>query len=153
MRKPIAKITKENHLNNLISNLPLFTIIYGVQCALAHYFFRDIVDPGSFAIILGATIIGLISCLYAYDKYHHIIIYQDKLQVYLELFGSSQTIPFSEIKEIIVPAEECDFASMTLVLKNDQQIDFHFIDYPVQVKEVLLSLNSENEFSSGSEAA
>lgn len=153
MRKPIAKITKENHLNNLVSNLPLFTIIYGIQCALAHFFFRDIVEPGNFAMILGGTIVGLISLLYIHDKYHHIIIYEDRLQVYFEPFSLSKTIPFSEIESIIAPKEECDFASLTLVLKNKQQIDFHFIDYPVQVKKVLLTIKADGSFDNESSAA
>ena len=145
MNKPIAKITKENHLNNLISNLPLFTIVYGIQCALAHFFFRDIVDPGNFAMILGGTIVGLISMLYAYDRYHHIIIYQDKVQIYFELFNLSQTISFEHIEEIIAPREECDFASLTLVLSDKQRIDLHFVDYPVQVKQVLLTIKNGTE--------
>lgn len=143
MTKPIAKITKENHLNNLIANLPLFTIIYGVQCALAHFFFRDIVDPGNFAMILGGTIIAMITMLYTYDKYHHIIIFKEGLQVYSDLFGTSHLIPFDQIEEIRVPKEECDFASLTLILKNKKQIDFHFIDYPVQVKKVLLTIKGD----------
>lgn len=145
MNKPIARITKENHLNNLIANLPLFTIIYGVQCALAHFFFRDIVDPGNFAMILGGTIVGMISLLYVYDRHHHIIIYKDSLQIYFEIFGISQKIPFDQIVDIKVPNEECDFASLTLVLKDKSQIDFHFIDYPVQVKQVILSIQGEKD--------
>lgn len=144
MTKPIARITKENHLNNLISNLPLFTIIYGIQCALAHFFFRDIVDPGNFAMVLGGTIVGLIGLLYTYDKYHHILIYKDKLQVYFEPFKMSQIITFDQIADIQVPESECEFASMTLILKNNERIDFHFIDYPVQVKQVLLTIQKEN---------
>ena len=145
MKKPIAKITKENHLNNLINNLPLFTIIYGFQCLLAHFFFREIVNVGDFSAILGGSIIGLITLLYAYDKYHHIVLFEDSIQVYTEVLGHRKTILFDQIQEIIVPRDECDFASLTLQLKDESKIDFLFVDYPLQVKKVILNLKNQKE--------
>ena len=68
MEKALAKLTRENHFNNLIDNLPLFTIMYAAQCALAHYVFYEIVNPGHFAMILGVTLILIMSGVYIYDR-------------------------------------------------------------------------------------
>lgn len=107
---------------------------------MAHYFFQEIVNVGNFSAILGGSIIGLITLLYAYDKHHHIILFEDSIQVYAEVLGHRKTIVLEQIEDIIVPKDECDFASLTLVLKDKSKIDFLFIDYPVQVKRVILSL-------------
>lgn len=145
MEKPIAKITKENHFNNLVNNLPLFTCIFAIQCTMAHFVFAEIIDPGSFAIILSSTLITLFSFIYAYDRHHHILIYKDKIRVHFKLTGSEKIIPFATIKKVLAPEEECEFASLSLVLKNDEMVDFHFIDYPVQVKKIILKYIAENQ--------
>lgn len=145
MERPIAKITKENHFNNLVNNLPLFTSIFAIQCAMAHFVFSEIIDPGSFAIILGTTLITLFSFIYAYDRHHHIFIYKDKIHVHFNLIGSEKVIPFATIKKVLAPEQECEFASLSLVLKNDEVVDFHFIDYPVQVKKIILKYIEENQ--------
>jgi len=139
MENAIAKLTRENHFNNLINNLPLFTILYATQCALAHYVFYDIVNPGSFAVALGTCLIFLVSSIYVYDKYHHVIIYKNRFHVYFEIFGISKTIMFDDIEDIVGPSEECEFSSLRLVLKNDLVYDLHFIDYPMQVRKILLT--------------
>lgn len=137
MENAIARLTKENHFNNLIGNLPLFTILYGVQCALAHFVFSDIVNPGHFALALGASLIFLMSFIYIYDRFHHVIIYKNRLHIYFEPLKTSKDIMFEDIQEIYAPEQECEFASLRIQLKNKQVVDLHFIDYPLQVKQIL----------------
>lgn len=144
MEQAIAKLTRENHFQNLINNLPLFTILYGTQCALAYFVFYEIVDPGVFALALAGCLITLISSLYIYDSYHHIIIYKNRLHIYFELFGLSKTIMYEDILDILAPEQECEFSSIRLVLSEDRVYDIHFIDYPMQVRKILL--NYINQF-------
>ena len=137
MSKPIAKITKEHHFDNLINNLPLFTILYATQCLMAHFIFSEIVNPSLFAIVLGATLITLLSTIYVYYRYHHIIVFEDRIHIYFEPLNISKIIQISSIKKIEAPLEECEFASIYITLQNDELIGLHFIDYPLQVKNFL----------------
>ncbi|MBD64367.1 MAG: hypothetical protein CME62_04120 [Halobacteriovoraceae bacterium] len=137
MDKALAKLTRENHFNNLIDNLPLFTILYGAQCAMAYFIFYNIVDPGRFAVILGISIISIMSAIYVYDKYNHVLVYKNKIQIFFEVFGTSKVIHFDDILDFQAPSFECEFGPVTIVLKNKSVIHLQFIDYPVQVKKVL----------------
>lgn len=137
MENAIARLTKENHFNNLIGNLPLFTVLYVVQCALAHFVFNDIVNPGHFALALGASLIFLMSFIYVYDRYHHIIIYKNRLHIFFEPLRMSKSIYFDDIVDIISPEQECEFASLRIQLKDEKVYDIHFIDHPLQVKQIL----------------
>lgn len=137
MDKALAKLTRENHLNNLVENMPLFVILYAAQCAMAHFIFYNIVDPGHFAVILGLTLIIVMLGIYIFDKYNHIIVYENKLQIFFEVFGTSRVIAFDDIIDIQAPEQECEFGPITLVLKNKKVVHLQFIDYPVQVKKIL----------------
>ncbi len=138
-KQAIAKLGKENHLNGLMARLPFLTTIYGIQCLLIYHMVTEI-NASHFAVSLGLMLIGLVTSLFIYDKYHHVLLYQDHLLVYFEPLNTAKKILYEDIQEIVVPENECDFSSIMLKLKNEQNISFHFIDYPHEVKQVITDL-------------
>lgn len=139
MDNAIARIGRDNHLNNLINKLPLITVIFGLQCFFLMQMSGQI-NVGEFASMMGLFLIGLVGSLYVYDKYHHVIIYQDQIVVYFSPLNTQRVIALSDIENIIAPEEECDFSSISLQLKTNETVSFHFVDYPVQVKTVIEDL-------------
>ena len=147
MDKAIVKIGRDNHLGNLFSKLPLITVIFGMQCFFLMQM-KSQVNVGEFSTLMGACLIALIGSLYVYDRYHHVIIYKDQIVVHFSLFNLHKVIPLSEISFIRAPAEECDFSSITLELKSNEKISFHFVDYPLQVKSIIEDLQRGDDVSS-----
>jgi hypothetical protein len=56
-------------------------------------------------------------------------------------------ISLDEIENIIAPAEECDFSTLSLELKSKEVISLYFVDYPVQVKAVIEDLQRGKDVS------
>lgn len=139
METPIAKIGRDNHLNNLMGKLPLITAIFGLQC----FFLMQVqseINIGEFSFIMGSFLVALICSLFIHDKYHHVLIYKNHLTIYFAPLNLKREISMDEIKEIFAPKEECDFASISIELKSKEIISFHFVDYPLQVKSVIEDL-------------
>lgn len=145
MSDAIAKVGRTNHLNSLLAKLPLLTFLYGMQCYLIHEFSPE-VEIGNYALWLGIGLISLVSLLYAYDRYHHVLIYKDKLVLHFELLGLSKEVHYDQIDQIITPEEECDYASILLKLKDEKTIVLHFVDYPLQVKKVIEENKPHNSY-------
>lgn len=144
MNRAIAKLTRENHLSNLISGLPLLTALYGLNCILMYNFIEGL-NVGSFALYLGAMLITFVVGLFIYDKYHHVLLYNDHLLIYFQPLQLARKVEYKNIQEIITPEHECEFSSMLIKLKNDQVISLHFIDYPQEVKKVIIQMIVLNE--------
>jgi hypothetical protein len=146
MENAVAKIGRENHLNNLMGKLPLITAIFGLQCFFLMQMQTQI-NIGEFSMILGTFLIGLITSLYIYDKHHHVIIYQGHITIYFSPLNLKKMISLDEIENIIAPAEECDFSTLSLELKSKEVISLYFVDYPVQVKAVIEDLQRGKDVS------
>jgi hypothetical protein len=141
--KAIAKLGRENHLNGLLSRLPFLTIIYGVQCTVIHLFAKNL-DVSQFATTLGLMLIGLVTGLFIYDKYHHVLLYSDHILVYFEPLNTAKRINYSDIEDIVIPENECEFSSIMLKLKNKDNVTFHFVDFPHEVKQVINDIKNNN---------
>lgn len=142
----VARLGRENHLNNLIARLPVLTTIYGVQCLMVYHMALD-VNIGDFALYMGISLIMLVGALFIHDKYHHVLLYKDHILVYFQPLNTYKKIKYEDIKEVIAPEKECDFASILIKLKNGEHIAFHFVDFPVQVKQVIEEIISERSSS------
>ena len=146
MENPIAKIGRENHLNNLMSKLPFITTIFGIQC----FFLMQVqskIDVGEFAVIMGTFLVGLISALFIYDKHHHVIIYKNHITIYFSPLNLKRIISLDDIDKIYAPKEECEFASLSLELKSKEIVSLHFVDYPLQVKTVIEDLQKGRDIT------
>lgn len=146
MNRPIVKIGRDNHLNNLINKLPLITAIFGLQCFFIMKM-QDQVNVGEFSTFMGLFLIGLISSLYIYNRHHHVIIYQDQILIYFTPFNSQRVVHMSDIDAVIAPEEECDFSSIALKLKSKETVSIHFVDYPLQVKGIIDDLKTGKDVS------
>jgi hypothetical protein len=134
--KALARLGRENHLNNLISRLPVLTTIYGLQCLMVYHMALD-VNIGDFSLYMGLALIALVGSLFVHDKYHHVLLYNDHIVVYFQPLNTYKKINYSDIKDIIVPEKECDFSSILLKMNDGEHMAFHFVDYPQQVKQVI----------------
>lgn len=131
--KPLFKLTKNVHLDNLLAKLPMITILYGVQCALMNWYIKDI-DIGDYAIYLALTLVTFISSMFCYDKYHHVILCEDCIHIYFEVFRTSKYINYQDIEKIVVPISDLGYGAVTIYEKNENITVLHFIDYPEHVK-------------------
>ncbi len=150
--KPIARIGRDNHLDNLVARLPVLSFLYGLQCLFIYYMIKEI-DIGNFALYLAISLIAFVLSMFVYDKYNHVILYSDHILLYFEPLNIKKEIPYEDIKDIITPKEEMPFSSIFIKLKNDEYISLHFIDYPLQVKKVIFELKHLHEEESFPEAA
>ena len=146
-KQPVARLGRENHLNNLISRLPVLTTIYGIQCLMVYHMALD-VNIGDFSVYMAVSLIMLVGALFIHDKYHHVLLYSDHILVYFAPLNTFKKIKYENIKEIVVPERECDFSSILLRLNNNQHVVFHFVDYPLQVKEVIQQIINDQKTSS-----
>jgi hypothetical protein len=146
-KQALARLGRENHLNNLISRLPVLTTIYGIQCLMVYHMALD-VNIGDFSLYMAVSLIVLVGALFIHDKYHHILLYKDHILVYFAPLNTFKKIRYEDIKEIIVPEKECDFSSILLRLNNNQHIVFYFVDYPLQVKAVIEQIMRDQETDS-----
>ena len=146
MDEAIAKIGRDNHLNNLFSKLPLITAIFGLQCFFLMQM-EDRIDIGEFSVLMGSFLVFMISALYIYDKHHHVIIYKDRITIYFSPLNLQKTIPLNEIENIHGPENECDYASLTFELTSKELLSIHFVDNPVQVKSVIEDLQKGQDVS------
>ena len=145
-KKAIFKIGRDNHLNNLLGRLPFLSIIYVLQCYMVYSYMPD-VNVGDFAIYMGIFLIGFVLSLYVHDKYHHVIIYKSHMIIYFEPLRVSKKILYDDIIDIVAPTNECDYSSIFLKLKDDRYVSLHFVDYPLQVKEVILELKKNSNLT------
>jgi hypothetical protein len=146
MDTAVAKLTKENHLNRLIEGLPLLTTLYGVNC-LVMYYLMEGVDISSFALSLAFMLTSFIISLFIYDKYHHILLYENYFLIYFQPLQLARKIKYTDIEQIITVDEDIEFSSMRIKLKNKQTISLHFIDYPLQVKQVMTEMMRTHQSS------
>jgi hypothetical protein len=138
MNKAIARIGRDNHLKHLIAMLPFITLVFGIQCFLMFEFHTD-EKVGDYALILAAGLVSFISALAYYDNHHHVIIYPKYIHIFFPLLGTDRTIYYHDIDKIIAPEKECTFSSLIIKLKNEDQLIFYFVDYPVHVKKLIES--------------
>jgi hypothetical protein len=138
MKKPLAKIGRQNHQNHLVKVMPILTIVYCLQCFVMYKFAHDI-NIGDYALSLGVMLAGLIVAMMYYDNNHQVMIYEDHLHLSFGLFGLDKKIPLRDIVDIQVPKKECPFSNVTIVTKDDKKHIFLFVDYPVQVKQTIES--------------
>lgn len=143
MNNPLAKVGRENHLNHIVNVLPIITVVFGVQC----YIMSRITTAGEFGdfpLYLAGTLILFISGLFYYDKNHHVIFYQDHMQISFSLFGTNKIVYYKDIREIIGPEEECKFSSLLVKTREQGNIILHFVDYPLTVKALILEQKAKN---------
>tara|TARA_Y100000031_G_C7875754_1_gene228417 strand:- start:23 stop:505 length:483 start_codon:yes stop_codon:yes gene_type:complete len=146
MDRAVAKLTKENHLNSLLDGLPLLTTLYGVNCLMAHYFIEGI-NIQNFAFSLGAMLIVFVSGLFVYDKYHHILLYDQYMLIYFQPLGYAKKIPYSRISKVITIEEEAHFSSLMIKLQDEKQISLHFVDHPTHAKKFIDELVGMNRLT------
>lgn len=139
----MARLGRDNHLDNLLSRLPLLTTIYGIQCIMVANLAKNI-DIGSFALYMGLSLICFITALYIHDKHHHVLLFSDHILIYFEPLKMSKKIMYDDIDDVLVPEDEVPFSSIIIKLKNDEHISLHFVDYPVQVKKVIYDIKHGN---------
>lgn len=144
MNKAIARIGRDNHIQHLIATLPFITLVFGLQCFLM-FQFHESEKVGDYALLLGLGLIMFISSLVYYDNNHHVIIYPRHLHVFFPLMGTDRKVYYQDIKKIIAPKEECTFSSLIIQLKNDEQLIFYFVDYPVHVKGLIEEQYLQND--------
>lgn len=137
MDKLIAKIGRENHINHLIQILPFITTVFGIQCFLVYKYVQD-VQIGDYALFMGLGLISFVYSLYYYDNNHHVLIYSKYLHIF-PVIGSETILLYSDIEDIVVPDEECNFSTIIIKLKNEDRHIFYFVDYPVQLKKLIES--------------
>ena len=142
MDNVVARLGRENHLNNLTSKLPLLTTLYGLQCFMVMNMAPNI-DIGTFATYMGIILIMLIGSLYVHDKYHHVLLYKDHIMIYFEPLNIYHTIKYEDIDDILTPKQECAFSSIIFKLKSEENITIHFVDFPLEVKRFISELKAE----------
>lgn len=136
MEKALAKLTKENHLNTLLDGLPLLTTLYGINCLMAHYFIEGI-NIQAFSLSLGCMLIVFVSGLFVYDKYHHVLLYDQYLLIYFQPLGYAKKIPYSQISKVLTAEEDVQFSSVQIKLKSNKDISLHFVDHPKHAKKFI----------------
>lgn len=129
----LAKIGRENHLNHLITVMPLITMVFGAQCYIMWKYSPEI-NIGDYALSMGLVLSSFIGMMVYYDNNHHILIYKDHLHIYFGLFGINKKIEFNNIQEIIAPEDDVKFSSMVIKTKDKSNHVFYFVDYPLHVK-------------------
>ena len=138
MNKAVARIGRDNHLKHLLATLPFITFVFGLQCFLMYQFHAS-EKVGDYALVLAVGLVAFISGLVYYDNHHHVIIYPRHLHIFFPILGTDKTIYYSEIEKIIAPEQEGTFSSLIIQLKDDEQVIFYFVDYPVHVKKLIES--------------
>lgn len=133
MNKILAKIERQNHLNHLISVMPLITTVFGIQCFIMWKFSTEI-DIGNYAITMGLFLSTFIGMMVYYDNNHHVVLYKDHLHIQFGLTGTNKKIPLMDITEIITAEDETKFSSMIIRTKDKGNHVLYFIDFPLQVK-------------------
>jgi hypothetical protein len=136
MKKVLAKIGHHNHINHLITVMPLITLVYGVQCYVMWKFSTDM-KIGDYAITMGCVLSSFIGLMVYYDNNHHALIYEDKLHVYFGLTGTNKIIEFSQIDKIIAPKEDVNFSNLIIKTKDEKNHVFYFVDHPLHVKQLI----------------
>jgi len=143
MKKALAKVGRDNHLDHIINVLPLITVVYAIQCYIMARI-SPAAENGDFALYLAFALISFISALFYYDKNHHVIFYDDHMHVNFSLLGTNRIIYYKDIKEIIAPEEECKFSSIMIKTREQGNHVLHFVDYPVTVKTLILDQKAKN---------
>ena len=146
MEKAVAKLTKENHLNTLLDGLPLLTTLDGVNCLMAHYFIEGI-NIQAFALSLGGMLIAFVCGLFVYDKYHHVLLYDQYMLIYFQPFGYAKKIPYQKIHKVITVEEEVHFSSLLIKLKDEKELSLHFVDHPTHAKKFIDELVGMNRLT------
>lgn len=136
MEKAIARISRENHLSHLTRTLPFITVVFVIQCLLIRHF-SPTINLGDYALYLAMGLVFFVVSLVYYDNNHHVIIYPDHLLIYFSLLGVNRKVYFSDIASIEGPKEECHFSTLVVRLKDKENLVFYFVDYPVQVKQLI----------------
>lgn len=137
MKKVLAKIGRENHINHLITVMPLIVMVYAIQCYVMWKFSPEL-QIGDYAITMGIVLSSFISFMVFYDNNHHVLIYEDKLHIYFGLTGTNRVIEFKDIETIIAPEEEVNFSNLIIKTKEDQKNHvFYFVDHPFHVKKLI----------------
>ncbi len=136
MKKPLAKIGRQNHQKHLVKVMPILTVVYCIQCFVMYKFAHDI-NIGDYALSLGVMLAGLIFSMMYYDNNHHVMIFEDHLHLSFGIFGLDKKIKLTDILEIHTSEEECPFSNLTILTKDDKRHTFFFVDYPVQVKQTI----------------
>jgi hypothetical protein len=136
MEKVLAKIGHQNHINHLITVMPLITMVYAVQCYVMWKFSPDMLI-GDYAITMGCVLSSFIGIMVYYDNNHHALIYEDKLHIYFGLTGTNKIIEFSGIDQIISPDEEVNFSNLIIKTKDKKNHVFYFVDHPFLVKKLI----------------
>jgi hypothetical protein len=139
MDKPIARIGRQNFIDNLITRLPVICTLYVIQCLFVYHFAKEI-NIGDFALWMGLGLVTFISTMMCFEKFHQVLLYRDHLKINFSLIGLTKKIPYTAIKEIIVPEEEFKFSTITLKLVDDSEVYILFADYPLRSKKFLLNL-------------
>lgn len=136
MEKPIAKLSRQNHMDHIISVLPLITAVFAVQCYLMSQFTSG-VEIGDLAIGLACGLIAFVGGLFVYDKNHQIYVYPDHIRSGFGMFGGLKKISLNAVAAVVAPEEEKNFSSLILKMKDKRSHIFYFVDYPLNVKKLL----------------
>lgn len=136
MNKVLAKIGRQNHINHLITVMPLITMVYAIQCYIMWHFSPDM-KIGDYAIGMGCMLSSFIGFMVFYDNNHHVLIYEDKLHVYFGLTRTNKIIKFKDIDKVIAPEEDVNFSSLVIRTKEEKNHIFYFVDHPAHVKQLI----------------
>lgn len=144
MKTVLAKIGHQNHINHLITVMPLITMVYAVQCYVMWKFSPDMLI-GDYAITMGCVLSSFIGTMVYYDNNHHVLIYEDRLHIYFGLTGTNKIIEFSEIDKVISPDEDVNFSNLVIRTKEEKKHVFYFVDHPFLVKKLIEKQMSNKE--------
>ena len=136
MKKVLAKIGRENHINHLITVMPLIVMVYAVQCYVMWSFSPDM-KIGDYAITMGCVLSSFIGLMVYYDNNHHVLIYEDRLHIYFGLTGTNKIIEFSDIEKVLAPDEDVNFSNLIIKTKEEKNHVFYFVDHPLLVKKLI----------------
>lgn len=136
MKKALAKFTRTNHSKHIVDVMPLVAAVFGVQCYLLEQFESGI-DTGTVAVSIAVGLVAFVCGLFWYDRNHHIIVFEDRIESGFFGFGAVKTVMLSEIESIEAPKEERNFSTLIVSTKEGKAHIYYFVDYPKASKEFL----------------
>jgi hypothetical protein len=131
-------VTREKHLDHMVRVVPLIVMFYGIQYYMVWQ--MKLAFASNHFLVLGFFLVSMIAGFIAYDRYHKIDCYEDRLEI--KWFFIQHTILYKDVLAVEVPEEEKSFGTVKLLTARGTHT-FFFVDQTKLIKEIILKAHLE----------
>ena len=123
-------IGREKHLDHMVKVVPFIVTCYGIQCFVIMRFGSSQFSFMALSI-LGGILALMVSSFIYYDLKHKVTLFEEHLEI--NFLGKSKTIPFCEIKSILISDPGQSFSTVKLQTSS-KTISLYFVDDAEKIK-------------------